>query len=286
MAELPDLHVARPYARPTAPLARKLKAHTPDGADIAAFVYAPAADAAVVLNAASEPAYPVLLLHGNGEEHGIFGVIIDALVGCGRTAIAVDSRAQGTSTRGKAPLSYERMAMDAVRVLDEAQVEKAHVLGFSDGAIEGLLMARDDGERVASLTAIGANLSPDGLPDNDFFEQLSQAFAAWAREGDETARYEDGAPAITREQAALTAELLHLMVVEPHIDPASLRRISCPTCIIAGELDEIPLSETHRIATAIPGAREVIVAGTEHNLPKVAPESVLRELLVSIAAAE
>ena len=77
-----------------------------------------------------------------------------------------------------------------------------------------------------------------------------------------------------------------MMVVEPHIDPASLEDIVCPVCVMAGELDEIPQSETHRIATAIPGAREVIIANADHTLPKVAPEAVLRELLVTIAAAE
>ena len=72
------------------------------------------------------------------------------------------------------------MTEDAVRVLDAAGVARAHVLGFSDGAIEGLLMARDYPERVASLTAVGANLSPDGLPGNDEFEEVSRAYAAWA----------------------------------------------------------------------------------------------------------
>ena len=76
------------------------------------------------------------------------------------------------------------------------------------------------------------------------------------------------------------------MVVEPHIDPRSLTRITCPTCIMSGALDEIPPTETARIADAIPGTRKVVVPGAEHTLPKVAPEAVLRELLVTIAAAE
>ena len=307
---LPPRHVARPYDPPLFP-AQPLHFDTPDGARIEAYRYAPAADAAVTLNAAVPPRYPVLMLHGNGEEHGIFGALITAVVACGREVVAVDSRAQGRSTRGTAPLAYELMTEDAVRVLDAAGVARAHVLGFSDGAIEGLLMARDYPERVASLTAVGANLSPDGLPGNDEFEEVSRAYAAWAaylqsaqpeqatesaRSGQPTratqptpsghsaqpgtaaATYEDGTPAPTREQAAWTAELLHLMVVEPHIDPHSLVRIACPACIMSGALDEIPQTETARIAAAIPGA--------EHTLPKVAPEAVLRELLVTIAAAE
>ena len=289
---LPPRHVARPYDLPQARLARVLRTRTTDGAQIVSYVYAPEVDAAVVENAAVPPHYPVLMLNGNGEEHGIFGALITAVVAMGRTVIAVDSRAQGTSSRGTAPLTYELMAEDAVRVLDGAGVTRAHVLGFSDGAIEGLLMARDYPERVASLTAVGANLTPDGIPGNDEFEEVSRAYAAWAasplsaRSGAAAATYEDGTPAPTREEAAWTAELLHLMVVEPHIDPRSLTRITCPTCIMSGALDDIPPAHTHLIASSIPGAHEVFVAGAEHTLPKVAPEAVLRELLVTIAAAE
>ena len=46
------------------------------------------------------------------------------------------------------------MAHDALLVLDALEVDRAHVLGFSDGAIEGLLLARDHPDRIASLTAM------------------------------------------------------------------------------------------------------------------------------------
>lgn len=286
MPELPPLHIPRPYERPHTQLTCEFDVLTKDGAHIHAFLYAPADGAPVVVNAAVPFRYPVVMLHGNGEEHGIFGAVIDALVGCGRTVLAVDSRAQGVSTRGTAPLTYELMCADAIAALDAADLAKVHVLGFSDGAIEGLLMARDYEERVASLCSIGANLSPDNMGSNDFFEETAEAYRAWSVAGDESACYEDGTPAPTRVEASHIAELLHMMVVEPHIDPASLEDIVCPVCVMAGELDEIPQSETHRIATAIPGAREVIIANADHTLPKVDPEAVLRELLVTIAAAE
>ncbi|WP_303132640.1 alpha/beta fold hydrolase [uncultured Olsenella sp.] len=283
---LPERHVPRPYARPTAPLDRRLQVKTPDGARISAFCYAPAADAAVTANAATPGVLPVLMLHGNGEEHGIFGVLVDALVACGRPVVAVDSRAQGTSTRGTAQLTYELMADDALAVLDTAGLARVHVLGFSDGAIEGLLLARDHAERIASLTSVGANLSPEGIPGNDELAEAAGEWEAWATAGDESALYEDGTPAPSRRQATQMAELLRLMLVEPHIEAESLGRISCPCCVMAGELDQIPADETRLIARSIPGSRLAFVADADHTLPKVAPEAVLRELLVTIAEAE
>ncbi len=50
------------------------------------------------------------------------------------------------------------MAEDAYVVLKQLGVSSAHIVGFSDGAILGLLLARDYPDAVASLVSIGANL--------------------------------------------------------------------------------------------------------------------------------
>ena len=287
MPELPPQHIARPYEQPSRQAAYRAQLLMPDGATIAAWVFELPKDSPVKTNSATVPGAPILMLHGNGEEHGIFGPLIDAAVACGRRVIAIDSRAQGLSTRGSAALSYELMANDVLHVLEALHIDQVHVLGFSDGAIEGLLLARDHAKYVYSLTAIGANLSPEGLVGTDEIEQAARANTAWAKRKEEgPAHYPDGSCAPSRKQAAINAELLHLMVVEPHIAATSLSAIACPTTIIAGALDDIPLAQTDQIASAIVGAREVIVADADHNLPKVAPEAILRELLVTIATAE
>ena len=294
----PPVHVPRPYARPRARLAARVDVPTPDGARIATWVYAPedagpataadpAADLAADLAAlVGDPACPpVLVLHGNGEEHGIFGPVIDAVTASGRAVVAVDSRAQGASTRGAVPLSYELMAADAACALDAVGAPRAHVLGFSDGAILGLLLARDRPARVLTLTALGANLTPEGLAPEDLEAMAAAAAAnrAWAEGGREGVLLEDGTPIPSPAEAAQIAELLELMVHEPQIEAASLGAIGCPTTVMAGELDDILPDETTRIAAAIPGARLVIVPGADHSLPKVAPEAVARELLATIA---
>lgn len=302
----PPVHVPRPYARPRARLAARVDVPTPDDAHIATWIYAPegadlaadpAADLAADPAAAAGPAAdlaalvadpacpPVLMLHGNGEEHGIFGPVIDAVTASGRAVVAVDSRAQGASTRGGAPLSYELMAADAARALDAVGAARAHVLGFSDGAILGLLLARDRPARVLTLTALGANLTPEGLAPEDLEAMAAAAAAnrAWAEGGREGVLLEDGTPIPSPTEAARISELLELMVREPQIEAASLGAIGCPTTVMAGELDDILPAETARIAAAIPGARLVIVPGADHSLPKVAPDAVARELLATVA---
>ena len=284
--EFPPVHIPRPYERPRANLVCRVDVPTPDGAVIAAFVYAPhgVRDCAGTPFGISGALPPVLMLHGNGEEHGIFGPTIDAVVKTGRAVVAVDSRAQGESTRGTAPLSYELMAADAREVMARLGVWDCHVLGFSDGAILGLLLARDWGEHVLSLTAVGANLTPAGLSqeDQDFMAQAAAANAAWAAKGWEGAFDEEGNAVPSPAEAGRIAELLQLMVDQPQIDAASLGGITCPVTVMAGEFDCILPEETWRIANAIPGAECYFVEGAEHTLPKVAPNDVTEGVLHSI----
>ena len=293
MPERPQLHFPSPYLLPTAHLAAARLVPMADGAQIAAFAYVPdafarAADAELA-DAAAQMPDPVLMLHGNGEEHGIFGQVIDAVCASGRPVVAVDSRAQGKSTRGMAELTYELMAGDALAALAALGCGKAHLIGFSDGAIEAIIIARDHPELTLSLLSIGANLSPDGVDDSFQMEQAAQNLFAWANfweKGDGSHRNVD--PSLVRptpQEARTTAELLHMMVVYPQIDPASLSQIACPTTVMAGEFDEIKREETDLIHVSIPDSRLVIVPGAGHVLPKEAPEDVAREALATIAMA-
>lgn len=237
---------------------------TPDGARLAVFVYdARPADAAEAL--------PVLCLHGNGGSHMSFEGIAQAL--CRERAVIVpDMRDQGISTRGDAgELTYELLADDAACVLDALGTARAAVLGFSDGGIEALLLARDHARQVAGIVTMGANLVPEGVEgtsdmaaDEALYRSLEGDFPAAARQ----------------------AELLRLMLDHPHISPASLAKVACPATIMAGEFDMILPEETERIAAAIPRARKVIVPGAGHSLMRDAPEAVEQEVRALIALAE
>ncbi len=87
------------------------------------------------------------------------------------------------------------------------------------------------------------------------------------------------------EDTLIDAELLQLMVDEPHIEASSLATISCPTCVLVGEHDCITRDQTEAIAAAIPGARLVTVPDMGHSLPRKAPDSVAAQVLVNIILA-
>lgn len=296
MVEFPPVYRPKPYSKPTAHLKCHLQVLLDDGAEIATFVYAPgtssgekpcedlASTAAYLASVANGTnAAPIVFLHGNGEEHGIFGTIIDEVCSRGYIAIGIDSRDQGLSTRGTAAFTYEQMTEDAYAVLRQLSVSSAHIVGFSDGAILGLLLARDYPDVVVSLVSIGANLEPDTLGDMTWLYESIEGNKCWAAQGWEGAVLEDGYPVPSPAEAARIAEHLELMVDNPHIDPASLEHIAVPVVVMAGEYDEIYPEETRRIAEAIPTARLLFIPGCPHNVPKVSPGAVIRRLFANFA---
>ena len=55
------------------------------------------------------------------------------------------------------------MAEDVVRLLDHLKIEKAVILGFSDGANTALEFAADHPDRTFKIIAVSANALPGGL---------------------------------------------------------------------------------------------------------------------------
>jgi pimeloyl-ACP methyl ester carboxylesterase len=84
---------------------------------------------------------PVILLHGGLGHSGNWGSQVPTLIENGYRAVLIDSRGHGHSTRDARPFSYELMASDVVAVMDALRLEKAGLVGWSDGACTALILA-------------------------------------------------------------------------------------------------------------------------------------------------
>src|SRR5271154_110429 len=103
---------------------------------------------------------PVLIIHGNGGSINNFVYQIPYFSQKYKVIIA-DSRAQGKSKDDGDSLSYEMMADDYAALLSALKIDSAFVIGWSDGGINGLLLAIRHPEKVKKLAVTGANLVPD-----------------------------------------------------------------------------------------------------------------------------
>lgn len=76
--------------------------------------------------------------------------------------LRLDLRGHGQSDRDGGPFSMEDLAGDVVGLLDQIGVERTHFVGSSLGAMAGLALAFDHGDRLSSLTFMA---SQGALPE-------------------------------------------------------------------------------------------------------------------------
>ena len=80
---------------------------------------------------------PLVMVHGNGEDHSIFREAAAVLGAC-HTCYCPDSRGHGASTP-VTELHYADMARDAVALMEALDLRDVTFVGFSDGGIVGLI---------------------------------------------------------------------------------------------------------------------------------------------------
>jgi pimeloyl-ACP methyl ester carboxylesterase len=123
---------------------------------------------------------PVLLIHGFSVDARIQwdlpGVSIIKALAKDHQVIALDVRGHGKSDKPTDPKEYgTEMVEDAVRLLDHLKIKKAHVVGYSMGAIiTGKLLATHP-DRLLSATLGGAGVIPEGVTLPPFVEKLADS---------------------------------------------------------------------------------------------------------------
>jgi len=103
---------------------------------------------------------PVILIHGMlGTARTHMGHVMDWLHGQGFHVIGLTLRGYGKSQpkpRDFPDRFYERDAEDLLAFIDALSIERAHLIGYSDGGAIALIAAGRASERIASCIAIGA----------------------------------------------------------------------------------------------------------------------------------
>jgi len=223
-------------------------------------------DGARIWYAAWGAGSPVILLHGGLANSDYWGDQIPALVAAGHRVIAIDSRGHGRSSRDERPYTYELMASDVVAVMDALNIRRAAVVGWSDGAIIGLVMALKDPRRLTRVFAFAANMDPSGVkPD-------TLANPTFARFGAEAAQAYARLSPTPDGFGAFAQAIGHMWDTQPNYTVDDLARIHTPVAIVDGDHDEaIKRDHTQYLAHAIPGARLIILPGVSHFAMLQAP---------------
>ncbi|MCR5268773.1 MAG: alpha/beta hydrolase [Lachnospiraceae bacterium] len=207
---------------------------------------------------------PLILLHGNGENCSYFRGQIDEFSKLYHV-YAIDTRGHGKTPRGDKPFTIRQFADDLLGFMDEQQIERVHLLGFSDGGNIAMIFAIQYPDRVNRLILNGANLNPKGVKRSaqipiETGYKIAKKFATKA------------------DSARLNAEMLGLMVNDPNVEPEELARIKAKTLVIAGTKDMIKEEHTRLIASNIPDSTLVFIKGN-HFIASKKPEEYNQAIL-------
>jgi pimeloyl-ACP methyl ester carboxylesterase len=206
---------------------------------------------------------PVILLHGGDASSDYWGDQVPALLADGHRVIVIDSRGHGRSTRDARPLGYELMESDVVAVMDALNIDQADVVGWSDGAIIGLVMAIEHPRRVSHVFAFGANLDLHGFNPlgalSPILPKVEAALAANYARLSET----------PNDFGALSKSVLAMQLREPNYAQRDLAEIKGPAiAIVDGAHEEFILRQhTEYMARTIPGAKLIILPDVSHFAP-------------------
>jgi len=204
---------------------------------------------------------PVLLLHGGMGNGDHWAHQVPALVDKQFQVIAIDSRGQGRSTRTKATPSYDQLANDVLAVMDHLKLDKAAIVGWSDGGEIGLKLAVHHPERVSKLVLFGANYDVKtgnkprrGKPAPTFDEYTAKCRADYQK-----------LSRTPKQWSALVRWLLPIWRNPMGFTRDHLKSIRAPTLVADGEHDEIvALAQLEEMAKLIPNARLHVFKDTSH----------------------
>jgi 3-oxoadipate enol-lactonase len=283
-----------------------------DGTRIYFEFFSPQGDSARCRDSQSKGAAPVLLVMGLGANGRLWAPAVRRFLASGYEVIAVDNRGSGRSSTPWRPWTTRTMAADAVAVLDELDVERAHVGGASLGGMIAQELALEFPERVRTLVlgcttgglprldlvprrgllhiveAALRSLRPGSDPEQrvkDFLcTVVSEDFAAQCRPGDETWTT---VAAMLEDPTSQRGLAMQLLACVRHSTWSRLPRLTMPVQVHHGTEDPfMPFAAGRELARRIPDARLVVHEGAGHAPWLERPDEGGQSILAFLAESE
>jgi 3-oxoadipate enol-lactonase len=238
-------------------------------------------DATIAYDVAGE-GDPLLLIMGLAADRRMWMLQLPVLTPHFR-CITFDNRGIGESTAPPGPFSMEQMAADALAVLDEAGIERAHVLSISMGGAIAQHLALKAPERIRSLV-----LASTWCSKNPYTQRMSEVGRLIMEKGGQEAITRASmlwlfTPKFILERNAFVQQIeqmalefaTHPEVFERQLDALlehdvreQLGRLDIPTRVMCGRRDIMVQPElSDELAAEIPGADlKLLDGGHAYNL--------------------
>jgi pimeloyl-ACP methyl ester esterase len=242
---------------------------------------------------------PILLIHGWAMDSSAWTFFKEEF-SSNNTVIAVDLRGHGKSAALPGPYNLENFAHDIQQLIEDLDLQKATVMGWSMGVSVILKMLEHPNAHIDSLVFISGTPSlvarddyPQGVPRAEAYSLLRQLKKDYAVgmasfydsmfEGDDlgSGQREKIYPLVADISRAplqdIACEALESLQREDL--RLSLKNITVPTLLIHGALDRICLpAASEYMAGSLPNSVLAIIAAAGHAPFLTAKENVHREI--------
>ncbi|MGE5222575.1 MAG: alpha/beta fold hydrolase [Omnitrophica WOR_2 bacterium] len=223
---------------------------------------------------------PVVLLHGGLGHSGNWGYQVPALVKSGYRVVLIDSRGHGRSTSDDRPYSYDLLASDVLAVMDALHIQKAGLVGWSDGACTALVLASKAPLRVAGVFYFACNMDPSGVKEIEFTPILKRCFSRHVKDYQRLSATPD-------QFDAFSGAVGLMQKTQPNFSVSDLAQIRVPVTIVQSEHDEfIQREHAEYLARSIPNAKFVFLPGVSHFAPLQRPDLFNSTLLAFLGTIE
>ncbi|MET9199296.1 alpha/beta hydrolase [Gordonia sp. NPDC003585] len=213
---------------------------------------------------------PVVLLHGAFSGASSWGAQVPALVDAGWQVFCPERHGHGHSPDVTEEFHYADMATETIAYLDEVVGGPAQIVGWSDGAVVGALVALARPDLVRGLVLVGQYYNSAGRAPGGILDALQSGdpdLLAFFK-----AEYADESPDGADHFEVVFDKTMAMITAEPEIDLGELSAIACPTLVMQGDKDEVTLDHGREVAAAIPDARLCVIPGS-HLIPiEAAPQ--------------
>jgi len=181
---------------------------------------------------------PLLLIPGAFMATGSMKAWADAFAS-ERAVIVFDQQGHGRTPATSREMSYEQFADDAAELLRALKIERADVMGYSQGGGVALQLAIRHPSLVSKLVSMSATFRKDG-----WYPSVFEAIGGLTAEAFANTPVEKAFKEHTPDAKAFDAYLEKMKVLninDQDISDAQMRSISAKTMVIVGDADGVKI---------------------------------------------
>ena len=225
-------------------------------------------------------------IHGKGEPlvliHGAWATLESFMFQVGEFSrhfrvVLVERRGHGRTPDTPDKFTFRQGAEDMMAVMDSLGIDSAHIVGWSDGAVIGLLMVKGNPGCARKFVSISGTYNIRGYTRE--FANRSDEAGPESLDDNIVQAYRWTSPDGPDHFGVVFEKIKGMSASHPRFTKRDLEEIGTPTLVMSGDKDIVSLEHTVNLYKGLGNAQLSILPGTSHFLPMERPDQVNSQII-------